>query len=201
MFTGIVSDLGKIAKVERTSGGMRATIESSYDARALEVGCSIAHAGCCLTLIDFAAADAGCWFTVEISNESLDFTNLGEWQVGSKVNLERALGMGEELGGHLVTGHVDGVAEIVSRAPDGDSERFVFRVPEELAPYIASKGSVTLDGTSLTVNEVNGREFGVNLIPHTLKVTTWGEKSVGDRINLEIDIIARYVARLLEYRS
>ncbi len=201
MFTGIVSDLGKVAKAERTSGGMRATIECSYNASQLEIGCSIAHAGCCLTIIEFGALERGCWFTVEISNESLDFTNLGEWQEGARINLERALAMGEELGGHLVTGHVDGVAKIVSRQPDGDSERFVFRVPEDLAPYIASKGSVTLDGTSLTVNEVDGREFGVNLIPHTLQVTTWGEKKVGDRINLEIDIIARYVARLLEYRA
>ncbi|MBZ0218209.1 MAG: riboflavin synthase [Fimbriimonadaceae bacterium] len=200
MFTGIVSDLGKVARIDRTAGGMRATIESSYAADKLEIGCSIAHAGCCLTIIDFGPTDAGCWFTVEISNESLDFTNLGEWQLGARINLERALAMGEELGGHLVTGHVDGVAEIISRQPDGDSERFVFRVPEDLAPYIASKGSVTLDGTSLTVNEVEGREFGVNLIPHTLKVTTWGDRAIGDRINLEIDIIARYVARLLEYR-
>ncbi len=201
MFTGIVSDLGRLGKIERNSGGMRATIESRYKPDGLEIGCSISHAGCCLTIVEFGAREAGCWFTVEISNESLDFTNLGTWKTGSRVNLERALAMGEELGGHLVTGHVDGVAEIISRQSDGDSERFVFRVPEELAPYIAGKGSVTLDGTSLTVNEVEGREFGVNLIPHTLQVTTWGERQVGDRINLEIDIIARYVARLLEYRS
>ena len=201
MFTGIVTDLGRIAKVERKEGGMRATIDSSYDAANLEIGASIAHAGCCLTIVEFETRNGGSSYTVEISNESLDATNLGEWREGTPVNLEKALGMGEELGGHLVTGHVDGIAEIVSRKPDGDSERFVFRAPAALAPYIASKGSVTLDGTSLTVNEVDGNTFGVNLIPHTLQVTTWGDRKVGDRINLEIDLIARYVARLLEYRS
>jgi riboflavin synthase len=200
MFTGIVSDVGTVAKIEEYSGGDRAVrIACAYDPASFSTGCSIACAGACLTAIEFGPAGDGAWFKVEISNETLSKTTLGAWLEGTRINLERALGLGEELGGHLMTGHVDGLAEIVSRKPDGDSERFVFRVTRDLAPYIATKGSVSLDGTSLTVNEVEGFDFGVNFIPHTLEVTTWGARQPGERVNLEIDLLARYVARLMEF--
>lgn len=202
MFTGIVSTVGTVQAVEERPGGdRRFSIACGYDPASLETGCSIACAGCCLTVVAFAAAGTGASFDVEVSNETLQMTTLGSWTKGTRINLERALAMGEELGGHLMTGHVDGIAEIVSRRGDGSSERFTFRAPRPLARYIAGKGSVALDGTSLTVNEVAGREFGVNLIPHTLAVTTWGERRPGDRVNLEIDLIARYVARLTEFRD
>ena len=202
MFTGIVTDVGKVEEIEERPGGdRRLRISASYDPASLEIGCSIACAGACLTVIEFAPRDGGVQFLVEASNETLQQTSLGGWKVGTRVNLERALAMGTELGGHLVTGHVDGLAEVVERRPDGDSERFVFRVPEKLAHYIEGKGSVALDGTSLTVNECGRLDFGVNFIPHTLTVTTWGERQVGDRINLEIDLLARYVARLMEFKD
>jgi len=202
MFTGIVSDVGVVERIEERPGGdRRIRIACGYDPESLEIGCSIACAGVCLTVVRFASAGKGTMFEVEVSNETLEMTSLGGWAKGTRVNLERALALGAELGGHLMTGHVDGVAEIVSRRADGDSERFVFRAPHGLARYIAGKGSVALDGTSLTVNEVKGDEFGVNLIPHTLAVTTWGERRAGDRVNLEIDLLARYVARLMEFKD
>lgn len=202
MFSGIVSDVGVVESIEARAGGdKRFRIACGYAPASLEIGCSIACAGACLTVVDFTSAGNGSAFAVEASNETLRMTTLGDWANGTRVNLERALAMGEELGGHLVTGHVDGVAEIVSRQADGDSERYVFRAPHDLARYIAGKGSAALDGTSLTVNEVEGDEFGVNLIPHTLNVTTWGERREGDRVNLEIDLIARYVARLMAFES
>jgi len=202
MFTGIVSQVGTVEAVEERPGGdRRIRIACGFDPASFEVGRSICCAGACLTVVSFAAAGKGARFDVEASNETLQKTTLGGWVEGTRVNLERALSMGEELGGHLMTGHVDGIADIVSRRPDGDSERFTFRAPHELARYIAGKGSVALDGTSLTVNEVRGDKFGVNLIPHTLAVTTWGERRAGDGVNLEIDLIARYVARLLEFRD
>ena len=202
MFTGIVSDVGVIEAIDEHSGGdKRIRIACGFEPASLKIGCSIACAGACLTVVAFAAAGKGAAFEVEVSNETLHKTTLGGWGKGARVNLERALSIGEELGGHLMTGHVDGIAEIVTRRPDGDSERFVFRAPHHLARYIAGKGSVALDGTSLTVNEVEGDQFGVNLIPHTLAVTTWGERRVGDTVNLEIDLLARYVARLMEFEE
>jgi len=202
MFTGIVSQVGTVGAVEERPGGdRRIRIACGFDPKSIEVGCSIACAGACLTVVSVAAAGKGATFDVEASNETLQKTTLGGWVEGTRVNLERALSMGEELGGHLMTGHVDGIAEIASRRPDGDSERFTLRAPNALARYIAGKGSVALDGTSLTVNEVKGDEFGVNLIPHTLAVTSWGERRAGDRVNLEIDLIARYVARLMQFED
>lgn len=201
MFTGIITDKGRVAALEKSKDGMRVRIECGFLADTIETGCSICCSGCCLTVIQFGKADAGCWFEVDISNESLALTTLGQWEIGSPVNLERAVTLSTELGGHMVTGHVDGLAKIVAQADDGDSVRFDLEAPDDLAGFIAKKGSVTLDGTSLTVNEVKDRQFSINLIPHTLDVTTWGKKRVGDNVNLEVDLIARYVARLVEYNA
>ncbi|MEM7490456.1 MAG: riboflavin synthase [Pseudomonadota bacterium] len=197
MFTGIVTDMGTIRALERR-GDLRARIGTAYDPEGIDLGASIACDGCCLTVVDRGRDGDGGWFDVDVSAESLSKTALGDWAVGDRVNLERSLRVGDELGGHIVSGHVDGVAEILSIAPEGDSMRYRFRAPEALARFVAPKGSVALDGTSLTVNEVEGAEFGVNLIPHTQAVTTWGGAKVGDRVNLEIDTLARYVARLAE---
>ncbi|MDX2156913.1 MAG: riboflavin synthase [Hyphomicrobiaceae bacterium] len=197
MFTGIVTDVGEV--IARQGGVF--TIRSRYKADGIALGASIAHDGCCLTVTTLRADGDGCLYTLDVSNETLARTTLGGWQPGTRINLERSLKAGDELGGHIVSGHVDGTAAIVDMWPDGDSRRLVLEAPAELARFIASKGSVALDGTSLTVNEVDGSRFGVNLIPHTMAVTTWGGKAVGDRVNLEIDPLARYVARLLEFRS
>ncbi|WP_108883360.1 riboflavin synthase [Anderseniella sp. Alg231-50] len=198
MFTGIITDIGTIEGIERR-GDTQFTISSGYDAAGIALGASICCSGCCLTVTSVAhGADGGCHFTVDVSAESLSKTTLGGWAEGTRINLERALKAGDELGGHIVSGHVDGVADIVSIEDDGDSRRFVFCAPEQLARFIASKGSVCLDGTSLTVNDVNGVNFGINVIPHTLSVTSWGNAQVGDKVNLEIDMLARYVARLNE---
>ncbi|MDX1717928.1 MAG: riboflavin synthase [Anderseniella sp.] len=198
MFTGIITDIGTIEAIEK-AGDTRFTIACGYDAAGIALGASIACAGCCLTVTTVEPrAEGGSRFTVDVSAESLSKTTLGDWKEGTHINLERALKAGDELGGHIVSGHVDGVAEILSLRDEGDSRRFVFKVPDDLARFIAPKGSVCLDGTSLTVNEVDGVTFGVNLIPHTLDVTTWGQASEGDRVNLEIDMLARYVARLNE---
>ncbi len=194
MFTGIVSDIGELVSFEK--GHMR--VRSSYDPATIELGASIAHDGCCLTVTDLEAVSGGCVYGVDVGPETLDVTTLGKWQPGQHINLERALAMGAELGGHLMTGHVDGLAELVERKTDGDSERFTFKVPLGLARFIAAKGSVALNGTSLTVNEVTADSFGICLIPHTLKITNWNERQPGDNINLEIDLLARYVARLNE---
>ncbi len=196
MFTGLISDVGEVAS--RNGGSF--TIRSGYALTAGDVGASICCDGVCLTATAIAADGAGTRFTVDVSNETQAKTTLKTWAVGRLVNLERSLRMGDELGGHLVSGHVDGVAKIVQVTPDGESRRFVLEAPEHLARYIAPKGSVALDGTSLTVNEVSGNRFGINLIPHSLTVTTWGAKSPGDDVNIEVDVFARYVARLLEYR-
>lgn len=193
MFTGIVTDVGRIRSVERR-GDTRVVIETAYDTAGIEIGASICCSGACLTVVDKGED----WFAVDVSAETLDKTNLGAWGEGSRVNLERALRVGDELGGHILTGHVDGVAEIVERVPEGDSLRFRFRVPAMLAKYLAPKGSVALDGVSLTVNEVEADGFGVNVIPHTQERTTLGEAAVGGRLNVEIDVLARYVARLVE---
>lgn len=194
MFTGIITDIGRIRTLENR-GDLRARIETGYDTAGIEIGASIACDGVCLT----AVALGGDWFDVDISAETVSKTNIGDWREGGRINLERALKVGDELGGHIVSGHVDGVAEVVAMRDEGDSTRVTFRAPEDLARFIAPKGSVALNGTSLTVNEVAGRDFGVNLIPHTQEVTTWGLVKQGDRINLEIDTLARYVARLQDY--
>ena len=195
MFTGIITDIGTIAKVTK-SGDTRFDVLTAYDTDTIDMGASIAHSGVCLTVIEKGKGADGDWFAVEASKETLDVTSAGAWQEGTKLNLERALKMGDELGGHIVSGHVDGLADIIAITPEGDSQRYTFKTSAALMPFIAPKGSVTLDGTSLTVNEVEGLTFGVNLIPHTQDVTTWGLSKVGDIINLEIDVLARYVARL-----
>lgn len=196
MFTGIVTDIGEVKELEKR-GDLRARIATRYDTNGIDIGASIACSGVCLTVVELGAD----WFDVEISAETLDKTTLGRWEAGTRINLERALKVGDELGGHIVSGHVDGLARIVEMTPEGDSMRFVFDAPEALARFIAEKGSVTLDGTSLTVNEVDGTRFGINIIPHTQEVTTWGNVKVGDDVNLEIDTLARYVARLAEMQS
>jgi len=197
MFTGIITDIGTVLELEQR-GDLRARIGTAYDIDGIDLGASIACNGVCLTVIALGREPQN-WFDVEISTETVGATNAGEWEQGSLLNLERALKVGDELGGHIVSGHVDGVAEIVGVRDEGDSTRVTFRAPEDLAKFIAPKGSVALNGTSLTVNEVNGAEFGINFIPHTKAETTWGDVAEGDRINLEIDTMARYVARLREY--
>ncbi len=197
MFTGIVTDMGEILALEQR-GDLRARIGTGYDTTRIDIGASIACEGVCLTVIDLGTTPQN-WFDVEISAETVSKTNLGGWTVGRRINLERALKVGDELGGHIVSGHVDGVAEVVATRPEGDSLRVTFRAPHDLAKFIAPKGSICLNGTSLTVNEVDGRDFGINFIPHTQKVTTWGSVAVGDLVNLEVDTMARYVARLREW--
>jgi riboflavin synthase len=197
MFTGIVTDVGRILDTS-LAGDLRARIATRYAIGGIDIGASIACDGVCLTVVALGERPEG-WFDVDISAETLSKTNLGRWAVGKRVNLERALKVGDELGGHIVSGHVDGLAEVVSVRPEGGSVRVTFRAPDALARFIAPKGSVALNGTSLTVNEVEGAAFGVNFIPHTQAVTTWGEVAVGDRVNLEVDTMARYVARLQEY--
>jgi len=196
MFTGIITDIGEV--IARDGG--RFSIRSRYTADTIKIGASIACDGCCLTVTAVEPQGTGSVFSVDTSNETRSKTTIDSWQAGRRINLERALTAGDELGGHIVTGHVDGVARILDIQPDGDSRRFTFEAPEHLALYIAPKGSVALDGTSLTVNEVAGNRFGVNIIPHTLTVTTWGAKTAGQLVNLEVDIFARYVARLMEFR-
>ncbi|TNF20730.1 MAG: riboflavin synthase [Rhodobacteraceae bacterium] len=194
MFTGIITDIGRIARLEHR-GDLRARIATGYDTASIDMGASIACDGVCLTVVGLGER----WFEVDISAETLSRSTLGRWAEGGAVNLERSLKVGDELGGHIVSGHVDGVAEIVAVAEEGDSTRLTFRAPEALAKFIAPKGSVALNGTSLTVNEVAGCDFGVNIIPHTKEVTTWGSAAVGDPVNLEIDTLARYVARLRDW--
>lgn len=193
MFTGIITDIGTISALDQ-QGDLRARISTGYDTNTIDLGASIASDGVCLTVIDLGKD----WYDVQISAETVSKTNLAAWGVGKRVNLERALRVGDELGGHIVSGHVDGVAKIISVTQEGDSTRVVLRAPHDLARFIAPKGSVALNGTSLTVNEVNGTDFGINFIPHTKVATTWGEVAVGDAVNLEIDTLARYVARLAE---
>jgi riboflavin synthase len=192
MFTGIVSDVGRVRTVV-PGGDVGFEIATALDTADLALGASVACSGVCLTVV----ATGPGWFKVQASAETLSRTTLGQWREGTGVNLERALCLGDELGGHIVSGHVDAVAEIVERRPDGDSLRFVFAVPPPFGRAVAAKGSVALDGVSLTVNEVEGHRFGVNIIPHTQQRTTFGTAAVGNRVNLEIDLLARYVARLL----
>ncbi len=199
MFTGIISDIGELTA--RKGGTF--TIRCTYDPAGIDLGASIACNGCCLTvtsLMERGDNKPGCLFTVDVSNESLGLTSLGGWQPGEAINLERALKAGDELGGHIVSGHVDGTATLTGIRADGVSRRFTFTVPESLAKFIAPKGSVALNGTSLTVNEVEAASFGINLIPHTLTATNWGAKKPGDLVNLEIDLFARYMARMMEFK-
>lgn len=193
MFTGIITDIGKVAAVERR-GDTRLRLSTGYDMETTALGASIACDGCCLTV----TAKGPGWFDVDASAETLSKTTLGDWTVGRRVNLERALRVGDELGGHIVSGHVDGVGTVVAAAPEGDSTRVTMEAPAPLARFIAPKGSITVDGASLTVNEVDGARFGVNLIPHTMSHTTFSGLRPGRRANLEIDLLARYVARLTE---
>ena len=197
MFTGIVTDIGEVLELEQR-GDLRARIGTAYDIAGIDLGASIACNGVCLTVIALGKSPRN-WFDVEISAETIGATNVGGWAVGSRLNLEHALKVGDELGGHIVSGHVDGVAEVVAMRDEGDSTRVTFSAPDALAKFIAPKGSVALNGTSLTVNEVDGTDFGINFIPHTKSATTWGDVGVGDHINLEVDTMARYVARLREY--
>ena len=197
MFTGIITDIGRITALTQ-KGDLRLRIGTRYDVDGIDLGASIACDGVCLTVVDKGANDGG-WFDVDVSAESVSATAIGDWTQGRRLNLERALRLGDELGGHIVSGHVDGVATLTQMHDEGDSTRFQFEVPTHLAKFIAPKGSVALNGTSLTVNEVDGVTFGVNIIPHTKEMTTWGDAQVGDRINLEIDTMARYVARLREF--
>lgn len=203
MFTGIVTDIGRVLSVTR-AGDLTARIATGYDIATIAIGASIACDGVCLTVTAKGVEpDGQGWFQVDISAETQSKTNIGAagWAPGTGINLERALKVGDELGGHIVSGHVDGVAEIVALRDEGDSTRMTFRAPAALARYIAPKGSVALNGTSLTVNEVEGCDFGINVIPHTKEVTTWGRAAVGDRVNLEIDTLARYVARLQDWAA
>ncbi|MBO6854516.1 MAG: riboflavin synthase [Marivivens sp.] len=199
MFTGIITDIGTVLETERR-GDLRARIGTRYDPAGIDIGASIACDGVCLTVVATGTGDMN-WFDVDISAETVNLTNISHdgWPLGRRINLERALKVGDELGGHIVSGHVDGVANLVEMRDEGDSTRMVFEAPEALAKFIAPKGSVALNGTSLTVNEVEGRRFGINVIPHTKEVTTWGDVKVGDAINLEVDTMARYVARLREW--
>jgi riboflavin synthase len=194
MFTGLVSDIGQVRKVEKR-GDTHLVIATHYDVAAMDVGASVACAGICLTVVDKGTAKDR-WFAVTASGETLSKTTMGGWKAGTFVNLERPLRVGDEFGGHIVTGHIDGIAEVASVAPEGESVRMVFRAPTKLARFIAAKGSVALDGVSLTVNETKGARFGVNIIPHTAKMTTFGRLKPGGKVNLEIDLLARYVARL-----
>jgi len=194
MFTGIVTDIGRVRSVQRTERDWRYEIETVWDTTTIDLGASIAHAGCCLTVTEKGDG----WFAVEVSGETLSKTKLAEWAEGSRINLERAAKLGDELGGHIVSGHVDGLGTVASITPEGGSHRIRFEAPEPLHRFIAPKGSITVDGVSLTVNEVEDRVFGVNIIPHTWEATTLGSLKVGDKVNLEIDMLARYLARWQE---
>lgn len=197
MFTGIITDIGEMLET-RQGGDLRARIGTSFDVDGIDIGASIACDGVCLTVVDLGTSPQN-WFDVQISAESVSKTNLDTWHSGKRINLERALKVGDELGGHIVSGHVDGVAEIIAMEDEGDSTRVTLRAPDALARFVAPKGSVALNGTSLTVNDVDGTDFGINFIPHTKEATTWGDAKIGDRINLEIDTLARYVARLQDW--
>jgi riboflavin synthase len=201
MFTGLVSDVGEVLSAEDDGRLKRLSLYCRYEASSIEVGASLAHAGVCLTIVGVGAASERTTIAVELAAETLALTTAKSWRPGSRLNLERPLRLGDELGGHMVSGHVDGVAEILSREDFDGMAEFTFRAPAALAKFIAQKGSIALDGTSLTVNSVEGDVFSVLLIPHTLAVTTWGERRVGDFVNVEVDQMARYAARLLEARE
>jgi len=194
MFTGIVTDVGRVRSVRETDRDRRFEIETGFDLTTVDIGASISHAGCCLTVVEKGPG----WFAVEVSGETLSLTTLESWTEGRRVNLERAAKVGDELGGHIVSGHVDGVGEVLSVEQDGGSHRVRIRAPRPLHRFIAPKGSITVEGVSLTVNDVEDDVFGVNLIPHTWEVTTLGDLQAGARVNLEIDMLARYLARWRE---
>lgn len=199
MFTGIVTDVGTVASMRPLDAGLRIRIETGYDPSTIAIGASISCAGVCLTVVALPGDGSNArWFEVEAWEEALRLTTLAGWKQGTRINLERSLKVGDELGGHIVSGHVDGTAGIVGREAEGEAVRFTLEAPRALARFIAPKGSVALDGTSLTVNRVDGTRFDVLLIQHSLAVTTWGERVTGDRVNLEIDTMARYAARLAE---
>ena len=200
MFTGIITDRGEVATCEQR-GDLRARILTGYDPAGIALGASIACDGVCLTVVDRGREGGRGWFAVDVSAETVSKTTLGDWVPGRPVNLERSLKVGDELGGHIVSGHVDGVAVVVASHPEGDSTRVTFELPAALAPFAASKGSIALDGASLTVNEVEGNRFGVNLIPHTRTHTTFADMPPGRRVNVEIDVLARYVARLRTWQG
>ena len=194
MFTGIITDIGRVRAVAETARDRRYEIETAWDTSGIDLGASISHSGVCLTVVEKGPG----WFAVEVSGETLSKTTLGAWSSGTKINLERATRAGDELGGHIVSGHVDGLGAVVEITPEGGSHRIVIEAPEPLHRFIAAKGSITVDGVSLTVNSVDGRRFGLNIIPHTWDATTLGALKVGDAVNLEIDMLARYLARWQE---
>ncbi len=199
MFTGLISDIGEIVDTTRpTNGIVKFKIATNYAYDSIDIGASISCSGACMTVTSKQKTQNKTIFEIDVSTESLNLTTLKNWQIGDKINLERALKMGDELGGHMVSGHVDDVATITNIVKDADSLRFTFKFPNKFALYISPKGSVTLNGTSLTINEVNDNQFGVNIIPHTLKMTTWSEQKIGGKVNLEIDQMARYVVNILE---
>lgn len=200
MFTGIVTDVGTVSGVTPMDEGVRLRVATAYDPKTIDIGASIAHSGVCLTVTRLPEEGENArWFEVEAWEEALRLTTIAGWREGTRINLERALKIGDELGGHIVSGHVDGKAEILSIAPEGEAVRIRLRAPQALARFVAPKGSVSLDGTSLTVNAVDGTDFDVLLIRHTLAVTTWGDRKAGDFVNLEVDTMARYAARLAEF--
>lgn len=200
MFTGIVTDIGRVESVTPLDEGVRLRVATAYDPATIDIGASISHSGVCLTVTALPEAGANeRWFEVEAWEEALRLTTIAGWSSGARINLERALKIGDELGGHIVSGHIDGTAEILSVEAEGEATRFRLNAPEHLARFVAPKGSVALDGTSLTVNAVNGTEFDVLLIRHSLEVTTWGERKAGDRVNFEVDTMARYAARLADF--
>lgn len=196
MFTGIITHIGMLRSIEK-AGDTRMTVSADFDMETVAIGASIACSGCCLTVVDKGEG----WFAADVSAETLSKTNLSGWTEGTKINLERALKVGDELGGHIVSGHVDGLAEIVSIVPEGDSHRLTLRPASDLSAFVAPKGSVALDGISLTVNEVSDESFGVNIIEHTWNETTLGDRKPGDHLNMEVDMLARYVARLIDVRD
>lgn len=200
MFTGIVTDVGEVAAVTPLDEGVRLRISTQYDPKTIDIGASIAHSGVCLTVTSLPEEGSNeRWFEVEAWEEALRLTTISGWTAGTRVNLERALKIGDELGGHIVSGHVDGKAEILSVTFEGEAVRIRLRAPQHLARFVAPKGSVALDGTSLTVNAVEGADFDILLIRHTLEVTTWGQRKAGDFVNFEVDTMARYAARLAEF--
>jgi riboflavin synthase len=204
MFTGIVSDIGAITRIERR-GDTRVVVSTAYDTATIDLGASIACSGVCLTVVDKGRDADGGWFAVDVSGETISRTAQGQWTEGRRLNLERAMKLGDELGGHIVTGHVDGIAEVLGVCAEGDSKRIGFRVDEAVAPFLAPKGSITVDGVSLTVNQVTDEaddtHFAVNIIPHTQAVTTLGALEAGQAVNIEIDVLARYLQRMEHYRA
>ncbi len=198
MFTGIVTAIGTVEQIDTMGEDKRFTIQSPYDASTIDLGASIAHDGCCLTVTSLEQTADGARYTIDASTETLRLTTLGGWQPGMRINLERSLKLGDEMGGHLVTGHVDGMAKVIRRDDGENTSLFEIAAPKDLAKFIVKKGSVCLQGTSLTVNNVDGDRFTLMLIPHTLAVTTWGDRQVGDAMNIEIDLMARYAERLMQ---